>query len=286
MGSPSQSLPVGGGAWPAARCRENSDPIHQVWFPKHLNTFASETAPGNLGSLLQPSAVAVCPAVPAAGSMGCGGSKPADDEDDGKVDIGIDLAKLEKAQSAARDNLNAKEGLQKDSSRQTASGYQTDMASDRPAFTQAFVHSHAGRRAVRELEDKYETDSGSILGRGACGSVVAVRHRTTKELFAMKVVSLETVGGSLEELKREIEIQKTLDHPNICKIFESYEDTTNKEVYIIMEICTGGSLVSRMKYHKHGYGERSAATLVEKILSSILYCHHHGTLAAPRPRSR
>jgi len=219
--------------------------------------------------------------------MGCASSSPEEhatavtEADAGKqIDLDFDMSKLEQAQQQQQDRLKAQDASSQGqvSARQTASGYQTDLASDRPAFTQAFVHSHAGKRAVRELEEKYETNDSSVLGRGACGSVVAVRHRTTGELFAMKVVSLETVGGSLEELRREIEIQKTLDHPNICKIFESYEDSVNNEVFIIMEICTGGSLVSRMKHHKHGYGERAAATLVEKILSSILYCHHHGVV--------
>ena len=68
-----------------------------------------------------------------------------------------------------------------------------------------------------------------------------------------------TSQTTLSELKREIEIQRTLDHPNICKVFESYEDKGAGEMYIIMEICTGGSLVSRMKTHRHGYGERAAA---------------------------
>ena len=80
-----------------------------------------------------------------------------------------------------------------------------------------------------------------MLGRGACGSVVAVKHRQTGELFAMKVVSLETVGGTLEELKREIDIQATLDHPNICKIVESFEDPRRGIMYIVMELCTGGA---------------------------------------------
>lgn len=43
-----------------------------------------------------------------------------------------------------------------------------------------------------------------------------------------------------------------------------------------MELCTGGSLVSGLKNQKAGYDESMAATLVEKILSAILYCHHHG----------
>ena len=72
-----------------------------------------------------------------------------------------------------------------------------------------------------------------------------------------------------------------LDHPNICKIFESFSDRPNRKVYIIMELCKGGSLVSRMKTHRHGYSEAAAATLVEKMLSAVLYCHHHGVGTPP-----
>jgi len=71
-------------------------------------------------------------------------------------------------------------------------------------------------------------------------------------------------------------MQRKLDHPNICKILESFSDKRKSQVYIVMELCTGGSLVSRMKTHRHGYGEAAAATLVEKMLSATLYCHHHG----------
>jgi len=138
--------------------------------------------------------------------MGCASSSPEEhatavtEADAGKqIDLDFDMSKLEQAQQQQQDRLKAQDASSQGqvSARQTASGYQTDLASDRPAFTQAFVHSHAGKRAVRELEEKYETNDSSVLGRGACGSVVAVRHRTTGELFAMKVVSLETVGGSL-----------------------------------------------------------------------------------------
>jgi len=117
-----------------------------------------------------------------------------------------------------------------------------------------------------------------VLGRGACGSVMSIRHRKTKESYAMKVINLNTVDSNLEALLSELEIQRTLDHPNICKIFESYVDEAAGEMAIVMEICTGGSMVSRMRQHKLGYGERAAATLVEKMLSAVLYCHHHGVV--------
>ena len=52
----------------------------------------------------------------------------------------------------------------------------------------------------------------------------------------------------IAELRREIEIQRSLCHPNVVKLFESFEDKRNRELHIIMEMCTGGALVSRMKW--------------------------------------
>ncbi len=43
----------------------------------------------------------------------------------------------------------------------------------------------------------------------------------------------------------ELNILKQLDHPNIVKIFEYFQDDTN--VYLIMEYLRGGSLFDRLK---------------------------------------
>ena len=44
-----------------------------------------------------------------------------------------------------------------------------------------------------------------------------------------------------EELfKNEIEILKKLDHPNLLKIYEFYEDA--KRYYLVTELCSGKEL--------------------------------------------
>lgn len=41
-------------------------------------------------------------------------------------------------------------------------------------------------------------------------------------------------------LRRELEILKTLDHPNIVKFYEIFYD--EKYIHFIMEHCSGGDL--------------------------------------------
>jgi len=152
----------------------------------------------------------------------------------------------------------------------TKSGFESDIRHDKESMS-----SHLAHMNTKSVTEVYETGHGAVLGRGACGTVCVVRRKDTGEQYAMKSVSLDGMGGaSIDELRKEIEVQKSLTHPNICRLFESFEEES--QLHIIMEICTGGALVSRMKRHSHGYGERAAATLVEKMLSAVVYCHHNG----------
>ncbi len=43
-----------------------------------------------------------------------------------------------------------------------------------------------------------------------------------------------------QNFKYEINILKELDHPNIIKLFEIFED--DKKYYLITELCKGGEL--------------------------------------------
>jgi len=149
-----------------------------------------------------------------------------------------------------------------------------DKSQTARTFSEVLVHKN--HLPVREV---YALDQGLELGRGACGTVSVVQKIATGELFAMKTVSLDTLhGGSIDELRREIDVQKSLDHPNIVRLFEYFEDPHQHLIHIIMELCTGGALVSRMKIHRHGYTEDAARKLVSKMLSAVLYCHQHGVV--------
>jgi len=68
----------------------------------------------------------------------------------------------------------------------------------------------------------------------------------------------------------EINILKDLDHPNILKMYEFFED--EKRYYIVTDICKGGELFDEI-LARGKFSERDASLLMKQVLSCINYCH-------------
>jgi len=101
-----------------------------------------------------------------------------------------------------------------------------------------------------------------LLGKGAFGSVYQVKKDTGETLFAMKELPLDAVAdmqpppsqgrqpqpseaqqpGSY--LKREVKILSTLQHPNIIRYYESFQQ--GKALYIVMELVEGATLLDHL----------------------------------------
>lgn len=88
---------------------------------------------------------------------------------------------------------------------------------------------------------------------------------------AIKFIQKEDLSESEKNrLVTEVEILKTIDHPNIIKIFEFYEDEEN--FYIVTELCTGGELFDRITFEAR-LSEDEAASIMKQIFSAVYYCH-------------
>lgn len=59
-----------------------------------------------------------------------------------------------------------------------------------------------------------------------------------------------------------------MDHPNIVKIFEYFED--KKRYYIITELLKGGELHEEILKRKK-FSEQDAATVVKQVLLCLQY---------------
>ena len=90
-------------------------------------------------------------------------------------------------------------------------------------------------------------DTLKVLGEGSFGKVFKVIHRKNGFIRAMKVINKKFAGVNEEKqskLINEINIMKKLDHPNILKVYEYFN--TEKKLYIVTELCTGGELFDRI----------------------------------------
>ena len=112
----------------------------------------------------------------------------------------------------------------------------------------------------------------SKLGEGSFGAVYKVREKSSNIMRAMKVIKKETLEEQDDEqvFLKEIEILKSIDHPNIVKIFEYYSDECN--YFVIIEFVTGGELYSEICTWKI-FSERKAALIAKQILSALFYLH-------------
>jgi calcium-dependent protein kinase len=109
------------------------------------------------------------------------------------------------------------------------------------------------------------------LGEGSYGSVCKGKNKDTKNVRAIKTISKAQMKNP-ERFKQEIAIMKMMDHPNIIKLFESFEDHRN--IYLVMELCAGGELFDRIIESGH-FTEVQAATLMQQIVRAIYYMHEN-----------
>lgn len=69
---------------------------------------------------------------------------------------------------------------------------------------------------------------------------------------------------------KEINILTSLDHPNILKCYEIFEDSWR--FYVSMEYCEGGELFEKLISMKR-FNEQQASKIMHQVLSAVCYCH-------------
>jgi len=122
------------------------------------------------------------------------------------------------------------------------------------------------------------------LGHGIAGQVHQCIHRPTSQQCAVKTIVKSQILRK-DRIKREISFLKQVQHPNIIKLYDVYED--EHEVRIVTEICRGGELFDKivekatLRYANNStktdapvcFRERDAARIIHSLLSAVSYLH-------------
>ena len=107
------------------------------------------------------------------------------------------------------------------------------------------------------------------VGKGSYSSVYKVKNKSTNKIRAMKIMP-KNFQKDNNEIMREINILKNLDHPNVMKIYEFLEDDTN--YYLIEEFCDEGDLETALDKEKI-YCEFLVKFIMYQVFLAINYLH-------------
>ena len=111
------------------------------------------------------------------------------------------------------------------------------------------------------------------LGKGSYAVVKLAKHRKTKEKYAIKIYTKQSLLDPQKRntVKNEINILKQLNHINIMKLYEVID--SSKYLYLVLEYIKGISLLEVIKMEKYHYIEQHRAIkLFLQILKGISYC--------------
>lgn len=91
--------------------------------------------------------------------------------------------------------------------------------------------------------------------------------------YAVKIIDKQLMKQHSEFVERELGILKGLDHPNIVRFYEVYEDENS--FYLVMEYCSGGDIVDKLaKFTK--LEEKEVAQIMYQAFSAVVHLHKIG----------
>lgn len=118
---------------------------------------------------------------------------------------------------------------------------------------------------------------GRSLGKGKFGNVYLAREKQSKFIVALKVLSKEQLkeNNLQHQLRREIEIQSHLHHPNILKLYGHFYDDTR--VYLVLEYAPRGELSKKLRDARQ-FDEPTSATYTKQIIKALEVCHSRNVI--------
>ncbi|WVQ65647.1 uncharacterized protein L199_003825 [Kwoniella botswanensis] len=114
---------------------------------------------------------------------------------------------------------------------------------------------------------------GRPLGKGKFGRVYLARTKAPPHfIVALKCLhKSEIVQGKVEkQVRREIEIQQNLRHPNILRLYGYFHDS--KRIFLVLEFAMKGELYKQLS--KYGrFDEKKSSRYIAQMADALSYLH-------------
>lgn len=125
--------------------------------------------------------------------------------------------------------------------------------------------------SLRHIRECY--DFIRVIGFGKFGVVreaIELNSAGKGSSVAVKSIPKKKLKGDMGLFMRELSVLQELDHPNIIRLYETFED--EKYFHLVMELCTGGDLLERIVV-RGVFHEDEAADLMKKLILAVNHMH-------------
>jgi calcium-dependent protein kinase len=149
--------------------------------------------------------------------------------------------------------------------------------------SQLMDHVTASLKAPNSTDVWQDFEKVELIAKGSTCQVWTVQRNKSKmpttttkaaphSLYALKEISKQDMTPEIvEEMRNEVAILRSLDHPNILRVYDWYETPTHS--YMVMEYCSGGNLLSS---DRCPYTEPQVAQVMIQVLGAMVYIHKRG----------
>ncbi|CAL8356354.1 unnamed protein product [Gadus morhua 'NCC'] len=118
-----------------------------------------------------------------------------------------------------------------------------------------------------------------VLGQGATACVYKARNKKTGEQVAVKVFNAASYSRSYEVQMREFEMLRKLNHNNIVLLY-AVEELASKQKVLVMEYCSGGSLLSLLEEPENAFGlpETEFRIVLQCVVQGMNHLRENGVV--------
>jgi serine/threonine protein kinase len=113
---------------------------------------------------------------------------------------------------------------------------------------------------------------GNVIGAGSFGKVRLAWHKPTGARVAVKTYKRQACKDPTDwkRIQTESRLMRKINHPNCIRLFQSIE--TPKLMHMVMDCCSGGSLMAYIKEHTR-LAEKEASLFFSQIVCGVEYLH-------------
>ncbi|HEU5343889.1 MAG TPA: serine/threonine-protein kinase [Ktedonobacterales bacterium] len=114
------------------------------------------------------------------------------------------------------------------------------------------------------------------MGRGGAARVYRAQDHEQARYVAIKILPIESEDRQsfMQRFKREAEVIRTLNHPNIVQVYDAGE--TDEFVYLVLRLLEGGTL--RQRIAKERLSPQEVCQYMIQIALALSHAHHLGII--------